>query len=88
MELGYSVNDPIPLHGDNKGAIDLALNPVMGRQSKHIAIKHHIICEYVENHTISLTHMPTLDMVADSFTKLLSHILLEKHNDNMGLSGH
>ena len=30
-ELGYSVNDPIPLHGDNKGAIDLALNPVMGR---------------------------------------------------------
>ena len=29
-ELGYTVDDPIPLHGDNKGAIDLALNPVMG----------------------------------------------------------
>ena len=87
-ELGYSVNNPIPLHGDNKGAIDLALNPVMGRRSKHIAIKHHVIHEYVENHTISLIRTPTLDMVAEGFTKLLSRILLEKHNDNMGLAGH
>jgi hypothetical protein len=54
VELGYSVDDPIPLHGDNKGAIDLALNPVTGRRSKHIAIKHHVIREYVENKTITL----------------------------------
>jgi hypothetical protein len=31
MELKYMVDDPIPIHGDNKGAIDLALNPVTGR---------------------------------------------------------
>src|SRR5258707_12872786 len=30
-ELGYSVDNPIPLHGDNKGVIDLSLNPVTGR---------------------------------------------------------
>ena len=29
-ELGYTVDDPIPIHGDNKGAINLSLNPVMG----------------------------------------------------------
>src|SRR5882757_832549 len=29
-ELGYDVRDPIPLHEDNKGAVDLALNPVTG----------------------------------------------------------
>src|SRR5579859_4230130 len=38
-ELGYEVTSPIPLHCDNKGAVDLALNPVTGRHSKHIAIK-------------------------------------------------
>ena len=27
-ELGYTVEDAVPLHGDNKGAVDLALNPV------------------------------------------------------------
>ena len=30
-ELGYDVNNPIPIHGDNKGAIDLALNPITER---------------------------------------------------------
>jgi hypothetical protein len=42
-ELGYEIEDPIPLHGDNKGAVDLALNPVTGKRSKHIAIKHQVI---------------------------------------------
>ena len=30
-ELSYKVLDPIPLHGDNKGAVDLMLNPVTGK---------------------------------------------------------
>ena len=85
-ELGYKVNDPIPLHGDNKGAIDLALNPVTGRRSKHIAIRHHVIREYIENGTISLICTPTVEMVADSFTKSLPRVLLLQHNHDMGLS--
>jgi hypothetical protein len=83
MELGYSVNNPIPLHGDN---IDLALNPVTGRRSKHIAIRHHVIREYIENGTISLIRTPTAEMVADGFTKSLLHTLLLQHNHDMGLS--
>ena len=85
MELRYEVNDPIPLHGENKGAIDLALNPVTGRWSKHIDIRHHVIREYVEKGTISLIRTPTLEMVVDGFTKLLPCALLVQHNDDMGL---
>jgi hypothetical protein len=85
-ELGYEVDDPIPLHGDNKGAIDLALNPVTGRRSKHIAIRHHVIREYIEKGTISLICTPTAEMVADSFTKSLPRALLLQHNNDMGLS--
>src|SRR5580692_8540864 len=48
-EIQYTIEDPVPLHGDNKGAVDLALNPVTGHQSKHIDIKHHVICEYIED---------------------------------------
>jgi hypothetical protein len=47
-ELQYSMDEPIPLHGNNKGTIDLALNPVTGRRSKHIEITHHVIREYIE----------------------------------------
>ncbi len=84
-ELGYTVDDPIPLHGDNKGAIDLALNPVTGRRSKHIEIKHHVIWEYVEWSTITLVRTCTEDMLADGFTKPLAHRSLLKHNTDMGL---
>jgi transposase InsO family protein len=85
-ELGYSVDDPIPLHGDNKGAIDLALNPVTGRRSKHIDIKHHVIRGYIEKQYISLIRTPTEEMVADGFTKSLSRVLLHRFNFGMGLS--
>ena len=27
-ELGYTIKHAVPLHGDNKGAVDLALNPI------------------------------------------------------------
>ena len=72
-ELGYETPDPVPLHGDNKGAVDLALNPMTGRQSKHIPIKHHAIHKYVEDSTIDLICTPSEDMLADRMTKLLAH---------------
>src|SRR5712671_2294668 len=85
-ELGYSVNTPIPLHCDNKGAIDLALNPVTGRRSKHIEIRHHVLREYLESRQISLIRTPTAEMVADGFTKSLLRALLQRFNLDMGLS--
>ena len=86
IELGYSVDDPIPLHGDNKGSIDLSLNPVTGCRSKHIDIKHHVIHEYIENEYTFLIHTPTEEMVADGFTKSLPLTLLLCFNSNMGLT--
>ena len=86
MELGYIVDDPIPIHGDNKGAVDLALNPVTGRKSKHIDIKHHVIRYYVQKDKISLVCTPTAEMVADGFTKSLSRTLLLCFNADMGLN--
>jgi hypothetical protein len=84
-ELGYDLPDPIPLHGDNKGAVDLALNPVTGRRSKHIPIKHHAIREYVEDGSIELIRTPTTDMLADGFTKPHSHARLQDFVEGLGL---
>ena len=58
-ELGYTIDEPILLHGDNKGTIDLAENPVMGRRSKHIDIKHYAICKYIEEGKISMIRTVT-----------------------------
>src|ERR1700679_3418540 len=72
-KLGYEVSVPIPLHGNNKGAVDLAQNPVTGRRSKHIPIKHHTIREYIENGSIDLVCTPTAEMLADGLTKPHAH---------------
>ena len=84
-ELGYTIEDAVPPHGDNKGAVDLALNPVTSHWSKHINIKHHVIYKYIEDGQISLICTPTEEMVVDGFTKLLSCTLLLHFNPNMGL---
>jgi hypothetical protein len=85
IELGYDISDPIPLHGDNKGAVDLVLNPVTRRRSKHILIKHYMICEYVEDRFIELIRTPTADMLADGFTKLHAYVQLEDFVTRLGL---
>ena len=86
MELGYEVSDPIPLHGDNKGTVDLTLNPVTGRRSKHIPIKHHAIHKYVKNGYIELICTLTNDMLADGLTKLHTHVQLSNFVTGLGLT--
>jgi hypothetical protein len=65
------MEDLIPLHGDNKGAVDLVLNPVTRRRPKHIPIKFHVIHGYIEDGFITLIQTPTSDMLADGLTKPL-----------------
>ena len=84
-ELGYEVRDPIPLHGDNKGSVDLSLNPVTGRKSKHIPIKHHVIRDYIENDQVELIRTPTEEMLADGLTKPLAKIKLAFFVSGLGL---
>ena len=86
QELGYKITSPIPLHCDNKGAVDLALNPVTGRRSKHIAIKYHAIREYVDTKVIDLVRTPTGEMLADGLTKSLSRAPFDLMVSGLGLA--
>jgi hypothetical protein len=85
IELSYDISNPIPLHSDNKGTVNLALNPVTRRRSKHIPIKHHAIHEYVEDRFIELIRTPTADMLVDGFTKLHTYMWLEDFIARLGL---
>lgn len=70
-EIGIE-SSPIVLFNDNRGAGELAKNPVFHSRTKHIDVRHHFIREAVENNQIIPKHLPTEDMVADIFTKGLS----------------
>jgi transposase InsO family protein len=85
-ELGYEVTSPISLHCDNKGAVDLALNPVTGRRSKHISIKYHAIREYVETGVVNLVRTPTGEMLADGLTKSLARAPFDQMISDFGFA--
>jgi len=84
-ELGYDVQDPIPLHCDNHGSAKLSLNPVTGRKSKHIPIKYHVIRDYIENDQVDLLRIPTEEMLADGLTKSFAKIKLSDFVSGLGL---
>ncbi|KAL7280477.1 hypothetical protein ACG7TL_005409 [Trametes sanguinea] len=69
-EIGYKLG-PIPIAGDNQGALFMGSNPVTESRSKHIDIKYHAICEYIENKLIEVFYVDTNNNPADLFTKNL-----------------
>ena len=44
-ELGFQMEGPIPLFGDNRGALIMAINPQFHKCSKYIKIQWHWIRE-------------------------------------------
>ena len=85
-ELEYEVSSPIPLHCDNKGAVDLSQNPITGRCFKHITIKHHAIREYAAKQAIELVHTPTGEMLADGLTKSLPRASFDNLVNGLGFT--
>lgn len=59
------------IFGDNQGAIALAKNPQFHARTEHIAIQYHYVQEITETGLIKIKFIPTLDMIADGFTKPL-----------------
>jgi hypothetical protein len=79
------ITGPISMFCDNQGAVDLAKNPVAHKRTKHIHIRYHFVRERIEDNTISLTHVPTQDMLADVLTKSLGATLHTSFIKRIGL---
>lgn len=71
-DLGSQNNQPISLFVDNQSTIRLVHNPEFHKRTKHIDIKFHFIKEKVENLEIETKYVPTIEQLADLFTKALS----------------
>lgn len=84
-ELHLRPSSSIPLHVDNEGAEALAKNPEHHTRTKHIDTRYHFIRECVTTKKISVHHVASRDMVADTLTKPLSRVLLEHHRLLMGI---
>lgn len=62
---------PVQLHVDNTSSITLAQSTKGHAHAKHIDIRHHYICEHIQEGDIEILHIPLSKNIADICTKLL-----------------
>ncbi|CAN0404580.1 unnamed protein product [Ectocarpus fasciculatus] len=75
---GHSVR-PVVVYQDNQSVLSLmksGKNP--GHRTKHMNIRYFFVKNRVELGDVSLTYLPTADMVADMMTKPLNGATLRK----------
>ena len=53
---------------------------------KHIDTKYHLIKSKIDDGTIDIKYRPTSEMIADIFTKILSHMSHAYHSKSLGLT--
>ena len=85
-EIGFPIEEPIPLCSDNQAMIFLTINPAVEHQTKHIDIQHHYIQEQYEEKVVEPFHIAGEENPADLFTKSLPVIKVEKFRFKIGLS--
>jgi hypothetical protein len=74
-ELNSNVEGPIPMHSDNKSAIEWATgDKPQGKRAKHVDVSVRYIRELVENNGFAVPYVATDDNKSDGFTKTLGKL--------------
>ena len=79
------IHKPLKLYCDNEPAVCYAHNNKSSGAAKHIDIKFYVVKDKVWDHSISLKHISTKKMLADSLTKGLPPNMFREHLAGIGL---
>ena len=85
-DLDYGQTNPTQLWFDNQAAIRLVRIQEFHRQTKHIDVKYHIICEAYMTSQIIVRYIKTNDEVANLLTKLLPRDRFERLQSLLGMN--
>lgn len=78
--------ETICINCDSLGAIASAKNHITSQRTKHIDVRHHFIREKISDKIIDLNYLQTSEMLADIFTKALTHSKHIELSCHLGLS--
>uniref|UniRef100_A0A2N9FLT4 Integrase catalytic domain-containing protein n=1 Tax=Fagus sylvatica TaxID=28930 RepID=A0A2N9FLT4_FAGSY len=69
QDLGIDCSTVVPIHCDNRSAIQIAHNNVFHEHTKHIEIDSHFVRHHLLQGTLQLRSVSSKDQLADIFTK-------------------
>ena len=70
---------------DNTSAVNMEMNHVHHKRTKHIDVRHHFLRDNVEKGNILLTYCPKEEQIADIFTKALSKDQFKSNRLKLGM---
>jgi hypothetical protein len=79
------ISRPLKMYCDNEPAVFYAHNNKSSNATKSIEIRYYVVKDKIQDHTISLEHIRTKDMLADPLTKGLPPNVFKEHLAGMGL---
>jgi hypothetical protein len=80
-----SIEKPLKIYCNNEPVVQYSYNNKKSDASKHINIKYYVVKEKIQDHTISLEHISTKQMLVDPFTKGLPPNVFKEHIVDMGV---
>jgi hypothetical protein len=80
-----TIKKPLKIYCDNKPAVQYFYNNKKSDAYKHINIKYYVVREKIQDHTISLEHISTKQMLVDPFIKGLPPNVFKEHVASMCL---
>jgi hypothetical protein len=83
-DYGFS-QDTMIINCDNTSAINISKNPVQDSRTKHIDIRHHLLCDLVESKVVSFSFIPTENQSTDILTKPLDGSRFESLRKAIGV---
>ncbi|KAK8954463.1 hypothetical protein KSP39_PZI002722 [Platanthera zijinensis] len=84
-ELGLSLTTGSTLYCDNKSALLLTQDSVLHERTKHIEMDVHFLRDHVRTGTVLPTYVPSVDQLADAFTKALGPTRSDLLSSKLGM---
>ena len=85
LKIVDCIDKPLNMYCDNHPAVFYAHNNKSSNATKPIEINYYVVKDKIQDHTISLEHIRTKNMLADPLTKGLRPTVFVEHIAVMGL---
>ena len=85
LEIIDSIAKLLKIYCDNTATIFFFKNDNYSKRAKHTKLKYFIVKEELQKERVSIKHISTKLMVADSLTKVLPSKIFHEHVEGMGI---